>query len=142
MEETNDEKKVTELERSEAESDDSSEACDGVESGACDGVESVKCDPSDDGRDPFKLHLDRILTEEQVEQLANKNPPSYIVSEVSYLGNSYPDNTYPPQDRLLGTVEMACPLSGTETTSNVSTTSKTSFVSVIKLTPSLKGRPQ
>ncbi len=95
-EETKDEKKITDHVSSKAESDISddveSEASDVSEAGdISEDVESVECgDPCNDDRDPFKLHFECVLTEEQIDQLANKTPPSYTKSEVSYHDQSHP----------------------------------------------------
>ncbi|XP_064403011.1 U3 small nucleolar RNA-associated protein 25 homolog isoform X2 [Halichondria panicea] len=77
---------------------DDSEACDDVESvegDGCDDVESDGCEGAETTNiDPFKVHFEQLLTDQQVEQLAQNHPPSYTQSD----------------DTLLGAVEVANPL--------------------------------
>ena len=66
---------------------DDSEACDDVESvegDGCDDVESDGCEGAETTNiDPFKVHFEQLLTDQQVEQLAQNHPPSYTQSDVS-----------------------------------------------------------
>ncbi len=80
---------------------DDSEACDDVESVGGDGVGGD--DVEGDGRegaettniDPFKVHFEQLLTDQQVEQLAQNHPPSYTQSDVSVtMVTVTPSDTY------------------------------------------------
>ncbi len=66
---------------------DDSEACDDVESvegDGCDDVESDGCEGAETTDiDPFKVHFEQLLTDQQVEQLAQNHPPFYTQSDVS-----------------------------------------------------------
>ncbi len=69
---------------------DDSEACDDVESVGGDDVETTNIDP-------FKVHFEQLLTDHQVEQLAQNHPPSYTQSDVSVtMVTVTPSDTYSP----------------------------------------------
>lgn len=65
---------------------DAGDASDGVDSDAC-GVDGTI--------DPFKVHFESVLSENQVEQLAQTQTPTYTQSEVSVAPqhSSYPIKT-------------------------------------------------
>ena len=66
---------------------DDSEACDDLESvegDGCDDVESDGCEGAETTDiDPFKVHFEQLLADQQVEQLAQNHPLSYTQSDVS-----------------------------------------------------------
>ncbi len=77
---------------------DDSEACDDVESVEGDGVEGDECEGAETTNiDPFKVHFEQLLTDQQVEQLAQNHPPSYTQSDVSVtMVIVTPSDTYSP----------------------------------------------